>query len=102
MIVIFTSNKAQKYLREYLKGRRLRMGLTQEGLANRSGVKLATLRKFEQSGLISLSSFLKLLSILGGLDKMVDALKPVDPVFHSIDEVIKLSNRPKRKRGNLK
>ncbi|MFP5080240.1 hypothetical protein [Pedobacter sp. JCM 36344] len=30
------------------------MELTQEGLAERSGVSLATLRKFEQKGVISI------------------------------------------------
>lgn len=35
------------------------MNLTQEGLAERSGVPLSTLRKFEQKGMISLDSFLK-------------------------------------------
>ncbi|HIC8757037.1 TPA: helix-turn-helix domain-containing protein, partial [Elizabethkingia anophelis] len=49
--------------------------LTQEGLAERSDVPLPTLRKFEQKGSISLDSFLKLLSVVGGLEEMIDVLK---------------------------
>ncbi len=102
MVVVFNNTNAGELLKQYLKEKRLQTGLSQEGLANRSGVKLATLRKFEQSGMISLKSFLKLLSILGGLDKVMDVLKPTDPIFHSIDEVIKLAKKPRRKRGKLK
>jgi hypothetical protein len=44
--------------------------LTREGLAERSGVPLATLRKFEQKGSTSLESFfLKLLMVIGGLEE---------------------------------
>lgn len=64
------------------------MNLIQEGLAGRSGVPLPTLRKFEQKGLISLDSFLKVLSVVGGLEEMVDVLKPKEHSFKSIDEVL--------------
>ena len=61
------SSKAQKKLAENIRERRLQMELTQEGLAERSGVSLSTLRKFEQKGSISLESFLKLLPTGGGM-----------------------------------
>lgn len=47
------------------------------------------LRKFEQKGIISLESFLKLLLIVGGLEEVTQALKPSKLNFTSIDEVIK-------------
>jgi len=78
------------------------MGLTQEGLAGRSGVPLPTIRKFEQKGLISLESFLKLLMVVGGLEEIVEAIKPVQPTFASIDEVLKENDRSIRKRGRHK
>ena len=40
-----------------IRERRLQMELTQEGLAERLGVYLSTLRKFEQKGSISLNFF---------------------------------------------
>jgi len=42
------------------------------------------LRKFEQKGVISLDSFLKILSVVGGLEEMVDVLKPKEQDFKSI------------------
>lgn len=76
------------------------MALTQEGLSERSGVPLATLRKFEQKGSISLESFLKLLMVIGGLEEIITVLKPSKPNFTSIDEVLKDTNSISRKRGS--
>ncbi len=102
MILLITVSKAQKKLAENIRERRLRMGLTQEGLAVRSGVPLPTIRKFEQKGLISLESFLKLLMVVGGLEEIVEAIKPVQPTFASIEEVLKADDRSIRKRGRHK
>ena len=102
MILLITVSKAQKKLAENIRERRLRLGLTQEGLADRSGVALPTLRKFEQKGMISLESFLKLLLIVGGLEEIVEAIKPGKPAFSSIDEVLKEDEHPIRKRGRRK
>lgn len=78
------------------------MTLTQEGLSERSGVPLATLRKFEQKGSISLESFLKLLMVIGGLEEIITVLKPSKPNFTSIDEVLKDTNSISRKRASKK
>ncbi len=64
--------------------RRLLMELTQEGLSDRSGVPLSTLRKFEQKGQISLDSFLKMLSVVGGLEEMLNVLKPTKPILNQL------------------
>ena len=101
--MLFTSlSKAQKYIIQNIRERRLQMDLTQEGLAERSGVALSTLRKFEQTGIISLESFLKILSIVGGLEEMIEGLKPNTPAFKSIDEVIKIDEKTIKKRGSKK
>lgn len=94
--------KAQKTLVQNVRERRLQMDLTQEGLAERSGVPLSTLRKFEQTGMISLESFLKILSIVGGLEEMIEGLKPNTPAFKSIDEVLKSDEKSVKKRGSKK
>ena len=88
-MLFISSSKAQKKIAENVRERRLQMDLTQEGLAERSGVPLSTLRKFEQKGNISLESFLKLLSVIGGLEEVINALKPNIPNFKSIDDVLK-------------
>ena len=93
---LLTVSKAQKQLAEQARSKRLEMGLTQEGLANRSGVSLPTLRKFEQKGVISLESYLKLQMALGQLENVVDALKPQQNQFSSIDEVLSERKTPKK------
>ena len=51
-----------------LRERRLSLGWKQSTLAERSGVSLGSLRRFESQGLISLSSLLSLAMALGHLD----------------------------------
>ena len=59
------------------------MNLTQQGLSERSGVPLATLRKFEQKSIISLESFLKLQMVLSGLEKIVKSIEKNEIAFLS-------------------
>lgn len=101
-MLFISFSKVQKKLVDNVRERRLQMNLTQEGLAERSGVPLPTLRKFEQKGLISLDSFLKLLLVVGGLEEMVDVLKPKEQSFKSIDDILKLEEKPIKQRGNKK
>ncbi|MCF6318807.1 MAG: helix-turn-helix domain-containing protein [Proteobacteria bacterium] len=91
---LLTLSKAQKKLSKHIRQTRLSMGLTQSGLSKRSGVSLATLRKFEQKGIISLESYLKLLVVLNCLDALINTMKPEEPRFASIDDVLK--NRTKK------
>lgn len=97
---LLSISRAQKLLRQHLKAKRLQQGLTQEGLAKRAGVSLPTLRKFEQKGLISLESFLKLIMVLGGLENMVKSMKPSeDENFDSIDDILAKNSKTIRKIG---
>lgn len=101
MLLLTTLPKAQKKLAENLRLRRLKMDLTQEGVAARSGVSLPTLRKFEQKGTISLESFLKILMVLGGIDEILKATEPSSTKFSSIDEVL-ADKASTHKRGRRK
>ncbi|WOF75179.1 helix-turn-helix transcriptional regulator [Parvibaculaceae bacterium PLY_AMNH_Bact1] len=96
---LITVSKAQEKLAEHLRAQRLALGLTQAGLAERSGVSLPTLRKFEQKGLISLESFLKLSMALGSLEKFVAAAEPITPEFSSIEDVLEDKKPTLPKRG---
>lgn len=102
MISLISTSKAQVKLAEHIRARRLFLGFTQEDLAERSGVPLATLRKFEQKGSVSMESFLKLLMVVGGIEEVLDVLKPAKQVFKSIDEVLKDTDNTSRKRGRKK
>ncbi|MBV6878803.1 XRE family transcriptional regulator [Chryseobacterium sp. FP211-J200] len=101
-MLLVSLSKTEKKLVNNIRKRRLQMNLTREGLAERSGVPLRTLRKFEQKGLISLDSFLKLLSVVGGLEEMVYILKPKEQSFKSIDDVLKSEKKTIKKRGSIK
>ncbi|SKC07023.1 hypothetical protein SAMN05660841_04009 [Sphingobacterium nematocida] len=102
MLSLISTSKAQKKIADHVRDRRLVMELTQEGLSQRSGVPLATLRKFEQKGVISLESLLKILIVVGGLEDVIAALEPDKPTFTSIDDVLKEDNTAYRKRGRRK
>lgn len=99
MVSLITVSKAQKMLVENTRARRLETGLTQEGLAKRAGVSLPTYRKFEQKGLISLESFLKILLILDVLEQLVEATAPQQTEFSSIDEVLADNKKKKPQKG---
>ena len=101
-MLFISLSKIQKQIAQNIRDRRLQMNLTQEGLSERSGVPLSTLRKFEQKGLISLDPLLKILSVVGGLEEMTNALKPKEQNFKSIDDVLKSEEKPLRKRASKK
>ena len=102
MIPLISISVAQTQLATHARQRRITLGLTQEGLSRRAGVNLFTLRKFEQKGLISLESFLKIAMVLGVLDQLISAIKPTNIAFSSIDEVIAAQQKIIRKRGRRK
>lgn len=99
MIALSSAAKAQEQVARNLQARRLAMGLTQAGLAARSGVALGTLRKFERTGAASIETLLKLLLVVGGLEELVAASAPEAQTFSSIDEVLQAEGKPRRKHG---
>lgn len=76
---------------------RLEFNLSQQTLSEKSGVSYGSLKKFEQTGQISLESLLKIALILGCIDdfKVLFALKKTEKAL-SLDELIE---NGKRKRG---
>jgi transcriptional regulator with XRE-family HTH domain len=67
----FTLHRQPSDVRRELAGRmrllRKQAGYTQEDFAQRSGVSLGSLKRFERTGQISLESLLKLAHLLGRL-----------------------------------
>ncbi len=79
-----------------IKSRRLSLNLTLEGLSQRSGVALGTLKKFERSGRIALVSFVRLVVALkdeAALEKLL-----LEPEFETLDEILRSGKKPKRGR----
>ncbi len=83
-----TPNELMQELKLKFKNRRKSLKLTQQNLALKSNVSLGSVKRFEQSGQISLESLLKIAFILecsGDFEKICN--KDVYN-FKSIDEVI--------------
>ncbi|MGL5264249.1 MAG: helix-turn-helix domain-containing protein, partial [Candidatus Rhabdochlamydia sp.] len=79
--------------------KRLSLNFSQQTLSDRSGVSLGVLKKFEQTGKISLESLLKIALVLGALEEFKDLFKQTKlEHLTSLDELIKSKNR---KRGRL-
>ena len=85
------------FLAKQVQKRRLTLNLTQKTLAQRSGVSYGVLKKFEQSGQISLESLLKIALVLDCLGSFKD-LFASDHYQHisSLDELLRDKSR---KRG---
>jgi len=81
---------------ERVKNRRLELSLTQVGLSNRAGVSLASYRRFERTGLISLEGLIKI-ALAMNMEDDFDQLFATK-IYRNIDDVINEKNP--RKRGS--
>jgi len=100
MTLIRTPEHIKKGLAGKAKRRRLDMNLSQQGLADRSGVSIATLRVFERQGKISLENLLKLALALGELDAFENLFNKSPEEISSLDEL--LTEEKQRQRGRIK
>lgn len=96
-ILMKSPQEVAQDLAKKAQARRLSLNLSQQTLANRSGVSYGTLKKFERTGRISLESLLKIALILGELEdfyQLFDINNSEPPP--SLDELLKERSR---KRG---
>jgi len=100
-IIPKSPQQIQDDLKERFRALRLDIGYTQEALSNRSGVSLGSLKRFEQSGEVSLTNLLRLSVILDVLDEFEELFKPTIPKPKTLDEMLKAEPK-KRKRGYKK
>ena len=94
--ILNTPEEVSLQIAARMKKLRLNLGWKQDTLAKRSGVSLASLRRFETKGLISLESLLKLALSL-------NCLQDFDKVFleqeaKTISELEEKSKKPQRGR----
>jgi len=92
----------QSELRQRFRSRRLKLNLTQEGLAKRSGVTLPSLRRFERTGLIALDSLLALalvLDCLADFDKVAAEDDEQSIIGRPLDSV--LAQKRGRRKGRI-
>ena len=81
-----TPNEIAKDLAEKIKAHRKKLKISQEVLAQKSGVSLGSIKRFETKYEISLQSFIKIAIVLG-LDNNLENLFTTK-TYASIDEVI--------------
>lgn len=81
-----TPLEVSKALAERHRILRKQLKMSQEEMAERSGVSLGTLKRFENTGKISLESLLKLMRLLGRLNEVDNLLLPKE----NLDNVKKL------------
>ena len=74
-----------------VKTRRKLLKLTQATLAERSGVSLGSVKRFERTGEISLSHLLKIAMVLGCLGDFSELFKK--PEYTSIEEILNEKNK---------
>lgn len=89
-------------VRDRFKRRRLALNLTQAGLAERADVTLASLRRFERTGLIAFDSLLKLALVLDCLRDFENVASDESQrlTAATLDDV--LAVKKSRKKGRLK
>ncbi|MCI0500135.1 MAG: helix-turn-helix domain-containing protein [Epsilonproteobacteria bacterium] len=87
-------------LRDNFKAKRLSLNLTQEGLANKSGVSLGSLKRFETTGKISLESLLSIAYVLDCLDDFLEIATHKPKEFTLMSDLLK--QKSPKKRGTLK
>lgn len=102
MTLIKTPDSVRKGLSQKVKRRRLDANLSQQGLADRSGVSIATLRVFERKGKVSLENLLKLASALGNLDAFENLFSKTPPDISQLSLDDLLTEEKQRQRGRIK
>ena len=80
-----------------LQKRRLFLNMSQKSLSEKSGVSLGSIKRFENSGEISLKHLLKLALVLDAMDEFHDLFPPKE--YNSIDDIIRNRKQKERKRG---
>ena len=99
-INISTPKSIMQNLKDRFKQKRLSLNLTQEGLANKSGVRNERVKRFESSGEISLESLLKIALVLNCLDDFKNIANKKDEEYETMEDLLK--SKPIRKRGVIK
>lgn len=72
-----------------VRQRRKAKKLSQEQLANKSGVSFGSIKRFERTGQISLESLLKIAMVLGHLNDFETLFVSQSELPASLDEILK-------------
>lgn len=90
---LMTPGEVAGAVAERAQARRVAFGLTQAEVADRTGIGLSSLRRFESSGRIGFDALVRLAFVLDAVEPL-GGLFP-EPAFRSVDEVVE---RPRWRR----
>jgi transcriptional regulator with XRE-family HTH domain len=76
VIELTTPSEMQKIIAQKARAVRLELNLSQLTLSKRSGVSYGSLKKFEQTGQISLESLLRIALVLESMDGFKELFNP--------------------------
>ncbi|AUD62889.1 hypothetical protein BK010_04545 [Tenericutes bacterium MO-XQ] len=74
-VPVITEQQVKSELAHRFKLRRKELGISQKELAKRSGISYASIRRFETSGEISLSSLLRISTVIDCLEDFNELFK---------------------------
>ena len=94
---LYTPEEVGGQLAQRARDLRLLAGWKQATLAARSGVTLASLKRFERTGKVSLESLLRICHALGRLEDLQQVLQP--PAARSLAELEARASKPLPRRG---
>jgi len=92
-----TTDEMMRSISQRVKERRLEKNFTQMTLASRAGLTLASYRRFELTGEISLRSLVMIALALDMTSEFETLFST--PTYQSIDQLLNLEHNSKRKRG---
>jgi len=93
----FNPKYLAKKIADNLRNRRIKLNMTQDDLAKRSGVSLGSLKRFENKFEISLKNLLLLAVALNSTNEFITLF--AQKQYSSIDEIVKAKKQKTRKRA---
>jgi transcriptional regulator with XRE-family HTH domain len=91
-------SETQRMLAERIRAMRVAIEFKQSTLAKRAGVALSTLRRFEQTGEVSMKHLMLICHALGRLNEFENLFRPLPAT--TMAELESQFNQPKRRRGS--
>lgn len=83
-----------------LRARRIEKNLTREQLADKAGISVSNIVRFEQKGLISLTNFIAVAIAMGYLDEIKNIFK--NPKYSTMEELMQIRRNSGRKKAHKK
>ena len=97
MFTLTTPRELRLTLASRLKALRLAENISQVTLAQKAGVSLSSLKRFEREGLASFELFVAVVACLGRLEELEELFKPAEPL--TIAELDQREASATRQRG---